>query len=89
MEPFEDRLCRFLKGSAREIPLTLLNSITNFFLPDLRKVREYKLDRFLFLVTHAVILTIEGILFDKHGPSATKSYLSSYVDGQRGIRNSH
>ena len=82
MEAFNDRLCRFLKGSSRDVPLTLLNSISNFFLPDLRKIGELRLDRFMFLGTHAVIHTIEGILFDRHGPAATKSYLSSYVDGQ-------
>lgn len=51
-------------------------------IPDLRKVGELRLDRFMFLGAHAVIHTIEGILFDRHGPAATKSYLSSYVDGQ-------
>lgn len=81
MEPFKERLGRFLYVGVDEIPLTLLNSISNFFLPDLRLAGEQKLDRLIFLGTHAIIQTVGKHIFNQTGKDATRFYLEHFVDG--------
>jgi len=81
MESFEKRLKRFSTSSLDEVPLTILNSIANFFLPELRLAKEYKLDRLIFLGTHAIIQTVSERLFRKRGPKGTRFYFESFVDG--------
>lgn len=81
MEPFAERLRRFLYSGVDEIPLTLLNSVSNFFLPDLSSAGERKLDRLVFLGTHAIIQTIGKHIFNRGGNDATKFYLEHFVDG--------
>ena len=81
MESFETRLKRFTTEGVHEIPLTLLNSISNFILPDLRVAKERRLDRLIFLGTHAVIQTIGQKLFGKYGRECTEFYLKNFVDG--------
>lgn len=80
MESYQQRILRFLNGSPDEIGRTLLNSISNFFLPDLRLVGEHKKDRLVFLGTHAVIQTVSKQLFGKTGLDATEFYLRHFVD---------
>lgn len=82
MEPFEARLRRFLYGGVDEIPWTLLNSISNFFLGDLRAAGERKLDRLVFLGTHMVMQTVGKHIFGRMGKDATKFYLEHFVDGE-------
>ncbi len=81
MEPLKARLSRFLYKGVDEIPLTLLNSISNFLLPDLRSAGEQKLDRLIFLGTHAIIQTVGKHIFDRTGKDATRFYLEHFVDG--------
>jgi len=80
MEPFNKRLHRFLTSDVHEIPATLLNSISNFFLPELRSAKAAKADRLLFLGTHAVIQTVCEQIFAKRGAEATRFYLEHFVD---------
>jgi hypothetical protein len=82
LEPHQKRILRFLDGSPDEIALTLLNSISNFFLPDLRFVGEHKKDRLVFLGTHAIIQIVSKHLFGKRGLDATEFYLRHFVDGE-------
>jgi len=82
LESYQQRILRFLNGSPDEIWRTLLNSINNLFLPDLRFVGEHKKDRIVFLGTHAVIQTVSKHLFGKKGLDATEFYLKHFVDGE-------
>jgi hypothetical protein len=81
VEPFKARLGRFLYSGIDEIPLTLLNSISNSFLRDLRSAGERKLDRLVFLGTHAIIQTVGKHIFNRRGKDATGFYLAHFVDG--------
>lgn len=80
METFEARLSRFLLSEVDEIPLTLLNSIDNFFLPQIQKAGKHKLEYPVLLGTHAIIQTVAGKIFGVTGLSGTKFYLREFVD---------
>lgn len=81
METFEDRLKRFTVQSEREIPLTLLNSINNNFLPEIRTAREHGFYYLPWLGIHAIIQTISEMIFGKTGLEGTRFYLEKFVDG--------
>jgi hypothetical protein len=81
METFQQRLKRFIWNFPFEIPETLLNSISNHFLPQLRKADEQNLDMLVFLGTHAIIQTVSEKIFGKSGLEGTKFYLEHFVDG--------
>jgi hypothetical protein len=81
METFEDRLRRFLFNSPNEIFSTILNSISNFTIPGLRKVTEIELYEQALLGAHAVIQTIGEHIYGQYGIAATKFYLTNFVDG--------
>jgi len=80
METFEDRLRRFLFGAVREIPLTLLNSIANFFLPQIQEAGKQQLDYLVLLGAHSIIQIVAEQIFGQHGPSGTGFYLRQFVD---------
>ena len=83
MESFENRLSRFLNGSPDEIFGTILDSISNFFLPELQVARERDLTAFTYLGTHAVIQTVTEKMFGFDKPSdGTRFYLTQFVDGE-------
>ncbi len=81
MESFEARLKRFTDSSEHEIPLTILNSVTNFFLPEIQVAKEKSLDRLIFLGIHATIQTVSEKIFGKRGLEGTRFYLKHFVDG--------
>ncbi len=81
METFENRLKRFTVQSEREIPLTLLNSIDNYFLPEIRTAREGGFYYLLWLGIHAIIQTISEMIFSKTSLEGTRFYLEKFVDG--------
>ena len=81
IEPFEKRLLRFLNNDCREIFGTLLNSIHNIFIPEIRRATEHKLDRLMFFGTHAIIQTVTENIFDLAGHRGTRFYLEHFVDG--------
>ena len=80
METFEDRLRRFLFGAVREIPLTLLSSIANFFLPQIQEAGKQRLEYPVLLSTHAIIQIVAEQIFGQHGPPGTEFYLRQFVD---------
>lgn len=81
METFEKRLKRFLCTDVYEIPETLLNSINNHFLPEIRIAGQHKNTRLIFLGTHAIIQTVTENIFGLRGKPGTKFYLENFVDG--------
>ena len=80
METFEERLGGLLRNSSRAISSRLLNSIANFFLPQIKKAGEARLDYPVLLGTHAIIQTVAERIFGLCGQSGTEFYLRSFVD---------
>jgi hypothetical protein len=72
METFEDRLRRFLCNPPNEIFSTILNSIANFRIPDLRKMTDAEIYEQALLDAHAVIQTISEQIYGLFGRDATK-----------------
>lgn len=83
METRDARLKRFLLNGVHEIPLTLLNSINTFWIPQLKTADQHKLDGLVFMGTHAVMQTLGKHVFGKSGIAATTFYLQHFVDGER------
>jgi hypothetical protein len=81
MGKFEQRLTRFLYSSCHEIFGTILNSIHNYFIPQIRKATEQKLDHLIFLGAHAVMQTVAEAIFNLMGLRGTHFYLEHFVDG--------
>jgi len=82
MEAYKKRLKGFLDQSELEIPGWMTVSMQNYILPELYVAKEKKLDMLIFLGTHATIQTISEKLFDIGGPTGTKFYLETFVDGK-------
>ncbi len=81
METFEERLKRFTNENEREIPLTVINSINNFFIPEIHRARENGFYYLIWLGTHAVMQTISEKVFGKPGLEGTRFFLNNFVDG--------
>lgn len=81
MESFEERLRRFVNGAPEEFALTLVNSIANFLVPQIRVAADHELHELVFLGTHSIMQTVGEKILGKTGPEATRSYLESLVDG--------
>jgi hypothetical protein len=81
VETFEDRLRRFLFGSPNEIFVTILNSISNFTLPQLRAASNAELYKLALLGAHSAMQTISEQIYGQHGVDATTFYLTNFVDG--------
>ncbi|MDP8237270.1 MAG: hypothetical protein P9M08_12885 [Candidatus Erginobacter occultus] len=81
MESFEKRLKRFVNENVEEIPLTLINSILNFILPQIEQANEHKHYELMLLGTHAIIQIVSENVFGRRGNIATKFYLENFVDG--------
>lgn len=79
MEPFSDRLRRFLSHKD-EVPLTLLVWAQNLLLPQVRVAKENRLDNLTFLSTHAFIQTFSEKALGKQGRAATRCFLQSFMD---------
>lgn len=79
MEPFGDRLRRFLSHED-EVPLTLLVWAQNFLLPQVRVAKENRLDNLTFLSTHAFIQTFSEKALGKQRRAATRYFLQSFMD---------
>jgi hypothetical protein len=81
VETFEKRLNRFLNGSPNEVFFTILNSVLNSFLPELRNATEAGLYNLVLLGAHSVMQTIGEQIYGKKGLDATAFYLINFVDG--------
>ncbi len=79
MEPFRDRLRRFLSNED-EVPLTLLLWAQNFLLPQVRVAKKNRLDNLIFLSTHAFIQTFSEKALGKRGRAATRYFQQSFMD---------
>lgn len=84
MEKFKERLNRFLNGSTYEVFFTILNSISNFTLLELREATKVGLYHLALLGTHSVMQTIGEQIYGKKGLDATTFYLINFVDGNTG-----
>lgn len=80
MESRDQRLQRFESGSPVEIIATLLNSIDNFFNPEIRVAKEQGCWNLALLGVHAVALTISEGLFDRSGLAGYEVFLERFVD---------
>jgi hypothetical protein len=81
VESFTDRLRRLVASDVNEMPETILNSISNFFLPQIMKAGAQDLELPVLLATHAIIQTVAEKIFGRRGPAGTLFYLQHFVDG--------
>lgn len=81
METFAQRLKRFSSNSPVEFIETILNSIHNFYIPELSIASQNKQSNLLILGAHSIIETISENVFLKKGVAGFKFYLENFVDG--------
>lgn len=83
-ETRERRLRRFSDGHPKEIIDTLIESIANFFVNELRSVfdnsKNYQTS-LMFLGTHSIALSIAFGLFNKSGEEGYCIFLERFIDG--------
>ncbi len=83
-ETREQRLKRFQVGQPVEVVATVLNSIANFFINEIRDVfvnpGKYQTS-LMFLGTHSIALTISYGLFGKDRVDGYRLFLERFVDG--------
>jgi hypothetical protein len=75
MESRDARLQRFQDGPAVEIIETLLNSINNYFNPEIRAAAANDCWSLSLLGIHAVAFTVAESLFDSRGSAGYKEFL--------------
>lgn len=80
METYAHRVARFSNNPPDEIILSILDSIQNFFMPQLSIASEKGLYELLVLGIHAVIETISEHIFLRPGVPGLKFYLENFVD---------
>ena len=81
MEEKAKRLARFQGGPPGEITGTLLNSIANFYNPEIERAAAAELWFLVILGIHSVALTVAEGIFDKRGVGGFTFYLENFVDG--------
>ena len=79
-ETFQQRLQRFKNNSPIEFIETILNSIHNFYIPELQMAANNKQSNLLILGLHSIIETISENVFLKKGAEGFKFYLENFVD---------
>ncbi len=79
IEPFDDRLRRFLSHED-EVPLTLLVWAQNYLLPQVRMASDNSFENLVFLITHAFIQAFSEKVLGRRGPTATSYFLESFMD---------
>lgn len=79
-ETFRQRLQRFKNNSPVEFIETILNSIHNFYIPELQMATDNKQSNLLILGLHSIIETISENVFLKKGIEGFKFYLENFVD---------
>lgn len=83
-ETKEERLKRFQEGGSYEVIATVINSMGNHFVNELRPVfndhRNYQTS-LMFLGTHSIALTIAYGLFNRNGERGYKLFLEHFIDG--------
>ena len=79
-ETFQQRLQRFQNDSPIEFIETILNSIHNFYVPELQIASDNKQSNLLILGLHSIIETISENVFLKKGVEGFKFYLENFVD---------
>ena len=83
MDTFDQRLKRFENNSPIEFIETILDSIHNFFIPELKIASENKQSNLLILGIHSIIETISENIFLQNGVNGFKFYLENFVDGDK------
>lgn len=81
-EIFQQRLQRFQNNSPIEFIETILNSIHNFYIPELQMAADNKQSNLLILGIHSIIETISENVFLRKGIAGFKFYLENFVDGK-------
>ncbi|MDO8681408.1 MAG: hypothetical protein Q7R30_23055 [Acidobacteriota bacterium] len=82
MESFNQRLQRLVSGTPDEVFFTILNSISNFALPQLVDATRAGFHRLALLGVHSVIQTVGEQIYGLKGDKATTFYLTHFVDGE-------
>jgi hypothetical protein len=81
MESYSDRLLRFQNGPPNEVIQTLLNSINNFFNPEIAKAAQNNCWSLVLIGVHSVALTVSQGLFGVGGEKGFIRYLETFMDG--------
>lgn len=80
METFNHRLQRFQNNPPNEFIQTILNSINNFYIPELAEASKSRLSNILILGIQSIVETISENIFLKKGVEGFKFYLENFVD---------
>ena len=84
-ETKEQRLARFKNGHPTEVIETIIQSMGNYFVNELRVVFDNTSNRqtnLMFLGTHSIALTISHGLFGRGGEDGYKLFLENFADGE-------
>ncbi len=88
-ETREQRLKRFQENGPIEVIETVIQSMGNYFVNELRPVFDNPANRqttLMFLGTHSIALTIAYGLFGKGGEDGYKLFLEHFIDGDKDDR---
>src|SRR6266404_7990479 len=83
-ETKEHRLKRFQNGPPLEIIDTLINSMANYFMNEIRATFDdlnNPQTSLMFLGTHSIALTLSHGFWNKGGEQGYKLFLENFVDG--------
>ena len=83
-ETKEQRLKRFTENHPYEVIDTIINSMANYFVNELRTVFDNTANyqtSLMFLGTHSIALTIAHGLWGKGGQDGYKLFLENFIDG--------
>lgn len=80
LKTFQQRLQRFQNNSPVEFIETILNSIYNFYIPELETAAQNNQSNLLILGVHSIIETISENVFLKKGVEGFRFYLKNFVD---------
>tara|TARA_B100002019_G_C21115487_1_gene520640 strand:+ start:191 stop:766 length:576 start_codon:yes stop_codon:yes gene_type:complete len=84
-ETYEQRLKRFNENHPIEVIETVINSMANHFVNELRAVFDNPPNRqttLMFLGTHSIALTISHGIFGEDGLKGYRLFLQNFIDGK-------
>lgn len=83
-ETREQRLKRFTDSPPIEVIETIINSMANYFINELRTTFDNQTNHqtsLMFLGTHSIALTLAHGFFGKSGENGYKLFLENFIDG--------
>lgn len=83
MENPQKRLDRFKNNHPIESTDTLLNSLNNYFIPEIKLALKNKQYSLIVLGTHSIALTISESFWKLRGPDGYKKFLEEFINDNK------